>query len=530
MLGKPFIYKPILAFVAVLMAMLYLPSVVLNWITPNWTFSAQARALTGSLAKLACEPGCKRDNPYFMPGDPQFSWEPGPHWTLGFARQNLTDSPEVRKNIKDGVYHMAGFGIIKTADIMDDMYVKAIYLDDNTERGGILYAVIDCVGISNTDANKVRALIWDWAKGKGIRGIQVAATHSHSCIDTIGMWGLPFDGKVPAFQKMMIEKTVQAMKDAYANRQDGKLHMATAQAGDYIMDTRSPEVFEKLITRLRFEPAAPGAKDVYLLSAGVHPESIGSRNSVVTADFPAYAAKYIYENKNGAETIFIQGALGAMVTVRDLRVYSEDRLALARNGGVEFAQYVLGERGSVSAETELPALLNTANMEYELPIENLLFIIGIKAGILNHTGYRVRGKSFKYATTCEAGYLRLGDKTDSLDILLAPGEPAPELFLGGFMGAEESALGAEYPRKAIFEYLSEYDFASQRHIVFGMANNFTGYVIPDNDFLLHKWLPYIVRPDDRFERGHYEETNSAGPQTARVLTEAFCRLFANIEA
>jgi len=532
MIAKPFIYKPVFFVVAALMAVLYLPSAFLSLVAPNWAFAAQAREFTGSFVRLACEPGCKRDNPYFLPGDPQFAWEPGPHWTLGFAKQNLTDSAAVREGIKNGVYRVAGFGPTKTADIMDDMYTKAIYLDDNTERGGILYAVIDCVGISNTDANKIRALVWDWAKDKGIRSIQVAATHSHACIDTIGMWGLPFDGKVPAFQQMMIEKTAQAMKAAYTNRQNGKLFMATAEAGNYISDNRDPVAFERLITRFRFvpDPAIPGAKDVYLLSAGVHPETVGSNNPVITADFPAYAAKYIFENKDGAETIFIQGALGAMVTVRDLRVYSEDRLKLVRDGGVEFAQYVLGERGSVSVETELPALLNIASAEFELPIENLLFILAIKAGILNHTGYNVWGKSFQYAATCEVSYLRLGDKTDSVDILVAPSEPAPELFLGGFMSAEESALGTEYPRKAIFEYLSEHEFASERQIVFGMANNFTGYVIPENDFLLHKWLPYILRADDRFERGHYEETNSAGPQTARVYTEAFCRLFGSIKA
>ena len=529
MLAKPLVYKPLLVFISVIMTIAFVPSAILNLALPNWAFAAQAKELTGSFAKLAREPGNKGVISHFMPGDAEFSWEPGGHWTLGFAKQNLTESSEVRENIKNGVYRVAGFGMHKSTDIMDDMFSKAIYLDDNTGRGGLLYAVIDCVGISNTDANNIRALLWDWAKEKGIKSIQIAATHCHAAIDTIGMWGLPFDGKVPAFQQMMIEKTAQALKEAYENRRDGKLYQATVESGGYIADNRVPVSFEELITRFRFEPTDAAAKDVYLLTAGVHPETTGGGNTVITADFPAYTAKYIAEHRDGAETIFIQGALGAMITVRDLRVYSDDRLQMVRDGGAEFAEYVLGIRGTLSAETEIPALLNIASMEYEMPMENLLFIIGIKTGILNHTGYSVRGKSYKYAATCEISYLRLGDKTESIDILIAPGEPAPEVFRGGFLSAEDSALGTEYPRAAIFETMAKYDFTSKRQIVFGLANNFTGYVIPDNDFLLHKWLPYILEGTDTAGREHYEETNSTGPQAAEVLTNAFGRLFESVK-
>ena len=532
MLAKPFIYKPLFVVLSVIMAIAFVPSALLHLLAPNWEFAAQAREFTASFSKLAREPGCKQANPYFMPGDAQFSWEPGDCWTLGFAKQNLTDSAEVRRNIKNGVYRVAGFGPNKSTDIMDDMYAKAIYLSDNTGRGGVLYAAIDCIGISNTDANAVRAIVRDWARAEGIEGeiksIQVASIHAHACIDTIGLWGLPFDGKVAAFQKLMIEKTAQAMKDAYNNRQDGSLHLATADSGGFIVDNRLPVAFEKLITRFRFVPETPGEKELYILSAGVHPETTGGGNTVISADFPAYAAKYIYENKDGAETMFIQGALGAMITVRDLRTHSDDRLALTRAGGVEFAEYVLGLRGNLSSEIELPALLNISSMEFEMPIENVVFLLGMKSGLINHTGYNVHGKPYKYATTCELSYLRLGDKTNSIDILIAPGEPAPELFLGGFLDADSAALGTEYPRRPIFEYMAEYDFTSQRQIVFGLANNFTGYVIPDNDFLVHKWLPYILECDDASGKGHYEETNSAGPRTAGVLTDAFRALFASV--
>ncbi len=56
--------------------------------------------------------------------------------------------------------------------------------------------------------------------------------------------------------------------------------------------------------------------------------------------------------------------------------------------------------------------------------------------------------------------------------------------------------------------------------VVGLCNDALGYIIPDNDFLNNEWLGFFDITKDRFGRTHYEETNSAGPQTARVLLEA----------
>ena len=61
-----------------------------------------------------------------------------------------------------------------------------------------------------------------------------------------------------------------------------------------------------------------------------------------------------------------------------------------------------------------------------------------------------------------------------------------------------------------------------------MANNFVAYILPDNDFMTDKWLPYLKFYVDRFGVEHYEETVSTGPQAARVLTEAFCELFGTV--
>jgi len=533
MLGKPIVYKALFPIIALALSIVYAPMSLLHWIAPQWGQLTQAHEFVGILARGAWyEPSCKKpQSPYFQPGDAQFLWEPGDRWTLGFAKRNLTDAPEVQKGLEEGRFLVAGYNRTPARGIMDDLYARAVYLDDNTGRGGILYASVDCIGLSNRDVNAVRALAWEWAGPAGIKSIQVAATHTHAGIDTIGLWDdLPYDGKDAWFQRHLIERTAAALREAYENRVNGRLFVAETDIADMLEDTRAPEVFDPKLTFFRFRP--DDGRDVYLLCAGCHAELMGPNNPMISADFPAYAAEYIYE-RTGAEAMFLQGAEGALITVRDLETILDEHRkgnvtygpGLARPFGEEIARRVL----AVDPDSELRPLLNIASREFELPLENLSLILALKLGLINHEAYSTPFKSYKYAITGELSYIRLGDRADGVDILCVPGELAPELAFGGFLGKGDSSTGKAYPRKATFEYLNEYGFASQRQIVFGLCGNFIGYIIPDNDFHVDWFQPYLGIATDRLGRRHYEETVSAGPRTARVITENFQSIFEGIQ-
>ena len=548
------VQKILFTIIAAVMALGWVPTQLLACIFPGSADLRNAAEFVDVVMRgAASEPGKKPDNPYFQAGDSEFTWQPGTHWTLGFAKQNLTDSADVRQGIAEGRYQVAGYSTLPSSDILDDLYAKAIYLDDNTGRGGILYAVVDCIGLSDTDAREIRARVWEFAQQAGIRSIQIAATHVHSGIDTVGLWGqLPKDGKDDAFQQLLYDKTAQALRAAYENRMDGDIYVSDNDVSPAIYDSRLPEVFDKKMTRFRFEPKN-GSPDVYLLNAGCHPEIMGPGQQVISADFPGYMAEYIRaytctacaggdaafdstacDHAAGAETFFIQGAIGGLITVRDLESvltaagqgnpgYGQ---TLVRGNGREFGQYAMGEAGRLSAEVQLPALLNIASAEFSVPVENIALICAAKLGVLNHGIYSV--KFGKYAVPCELGYLRLGSRTEGADVILLPGEPSPELAYGGFLTAADSPAGKAYPRDSLFALLEKTSFASSRQLVFGMANNFTGYVIPENDFFLHTPFPYFNVTNDPMGRKHYEETVSCGPETARVITEAFAELLEGI--
>ena len=50
--------------------------------------------------------------------------------------------------------------------VIDDQAVRVICLDDSSGRGSVVFAVIDCVGISGTDIRRIRERLADFAKKK----------------------------------------------------------------------------------------------------------------------------------------------------------------------------------------------------------------------------------------------------------------------------------------------------------------------------------------------------------------------------
>ena len=52
--------------------------------------------------------------------------------------------------------------------VIDDQAVRVICLDDSSGRGSVVFAVIDCVGISGTDIRRIRERLADFAKENNI--------------------------------------------------------------------------------------------------------------------------------------------------------------------------------------------------------------------------------------------------------------------------------------------------------------------------------------------------------------------------
>ncbi len=452
---------------------------------------------------------------YMLTGDETFSYN-GEKWTVGFAKEVLTPD-----DITEEKYYIAGYNTNNPAQsVLDDMYAKAVYLDDNSGRGGVVICAIDCVGISRKDINDIRKIVIESGKIPDIKSINICATHTHSAIDTQGLWGKNFfsDGKNEDFMNRLKELTAKAIIDAYNARKDGSLYFGTAETEGLLIDTRTPDDFDATLTRIRFDPA-DGSDDTYIVNLACHAECLGARTTVVSADFPAYMEKEIVEQTGGANVVFINGAIGGLITCEkldDVLRNFELGLEYVKEFGEDVGKVVM----SVDNEITLEPAINIKTEATEIKCDNTALLLVRFLGVLNNDIAKDKDRNISIIT--EVSYMELGNR--QIGVYMIPGELSPELESGNFLSAEESANGTE----ADYKPFSEMSRCEQNFVI-GLCNDEIGYIIPENDFLLHEWLPYFNNTDDKNGRRHYEETNSLGPGAAVAILEAMDKLINTVK-
>ncbi len=454
---------------------------------------------------------------YMLAGDKTFSEIAGESWTVGFSKEALTPD-----DVTSDTYYIAGYNTNNPAQgVLDDMYAKAMYLDDNTGRGGVIICALDCVGISRKDINDIRKAVIESGEIPNLKSINICATHTHSAVDTQGLWGSAFysDGKNDAFMESLKEKTAKAIIAAYKARENGRLYFGTAEAEGLQTDTRTPVDFDATVTSIRFEPAS-GSKDTYLVNFACHAEMLGSKTTVVSADFPAYMDDEINKQTGGANVVFINGAVGGLITGAEIDSFLkgelEDCIAHTKEFGKNVANLVMG----IENEKELEPIINIKSQAVSVTCDNTALLLARFIGVLNNDV--LRHSPSEVSIISEVSYMELGAK--QIGIYMIPGEICPELESGNFMPADEAANGVEAEYKPLSEMAR-----CEHNFVLGLCNDEIGYIIPDNDFMLHEWLPYFNIPVDSFGRKHYEETNSVGPKAAGILLDAMEQLISSVK-
>lgn len=454
----------------------------------------------------------------FYKGNDEFLDAPaeGAQWSLGYSSASI-----VPADFSEGIYCKGGYDVdVKLTEILDDLKVRVISLDDGSGRGTSVFAVVDCLGLANSDVQLIRAALADYAAENNIISINVSATHTHSGIDTQGIYTNTFS-KVfknlgaslirstklePAvnedFLALIVEKTAQCVKEAYESMTPGELTYAHADISDYVRDRTAPDIHIDELYRLMFTPA-DGSRGTIIANMGVHPETIGFGYKVASSDFVYYTEQVL--NKAGYNFMFIQGAVGTitenMAASND--GITQDRIESTIRYGEEIAYILLGmtkteeeciaeivdaEReakaagsesytpwyeGHEAAEEKVVApILNIKHKEYMAPVDNGVYEALGKVALANNKMYKDGGKFY---TSTEVGYMELG--TD-IKIILCPGETYAELIKGG-------------ENMADFPYATAYDIMGTEDVlVFDLMNDAVGYIMPD-DYFTYATIRYL---------------------------------------
>ena len=436
-------------------------------------------------------------------------------WHLGFAKESLLPD-----DISADKYYIGGYLAFPpnvAEGVLDDQMIRCVALSDGSGRGIAVFAVIDCVGISNHDINEIRTRLLDDCREKNIVSINISATHSHSCIDTMGVWGelttalkvnpgkvrreeTDFvSGRNELFMENLKQAACRVIRTAVENMKPGQLQHGIQDGSRFVRDKRPPEVMMTEINTLLFTPDDGSAPTRAIIMAA-HPTQFGGSNKIISADYPYYICEEW--EKRGENALFFQGAQLAIATERAGNVPD----GLSRAESIQEYGRAIG-RFCLEAEMQpVEPLLNITGKRILVTISNKIFDLLAKIQVIDNdvlTG----GEGGKLLIVSELGYAELGD----IKIAMLPGEVAPELIRGGCLTAEESYDGSSWC------YAPLEETAGSRLVVIGLCNDEIGYIIPDNDF------GSIVAPL------HYEESVSTGKHTASKIVKEFTSLLKSIQ-
>ncbi|MBQ8642737.1 MAG: hypothetical protein IJ480_11045 [Clostridia bacterium] len=387
---------------------------------------------------------------------------------------------------------------------------RAVWIDAGA--GGVILIGIDCVGLSKAVTDRIRDRLFELCAETGCVSVNVYATHSHASPDTLGLWGpLAVDGKNDEYMDALVEAAVAAANLAVANRRQGELRYGKVATEGMLYDSRNPQVYNPNLYQLRF--AAEEGPGMRLLFYGAHAESMRGDNTLLSRDFPGVMCDVV-EQTTGDPAMFLPGAIGGLLYTNILTGEPFDAVENMEVTGIEMARYALSIKPE--NETVIPADMSIASTLFTAPMDNPLYLYLKFLGILENDV--VEGDSDSgYLVRSEMSVLRLGD----IHIVMMPGEIFPELVSG-----EEYhyyGTGGENPTP-LADIAAEYGV--ENLLIIGLCNDELGYIVPPSDFLVNETMPYLEKTMDPTGENHYEETNSCGPQTARVIAETLDSLLA----
>lgn len=439
--------------------------------------------------------------------------EPAENFNVGFGKCEIITPQNVRKK----KYYVAGYGENNPATgMLDPQIAHALWLDDNSGRGGVLFISIDCVGMMNKDVLGIRGRLKGFCDRTGCRSINICATHDHAGIDTMGIWGpLPKTGIDDEFMDTLYNSVIKACEDAYNDARISDIYYGQIEVPDMQEDIRLPIVYSKTLHRFRVVPK-DGSREIYFLNFASHSESLSGDNSLISADFPCYLRREIMA-KTGAETIYFVGAIGGMISMEVHGQNMGQRIDDTKALGVKLAGYAM----SIAEEEKLDAVVNCMRQEFFFDAENTVLMLAGLAKILRVNKYPAKNSTFGWMLKSEMSYFEIGSKK----LLLLPCELFPELAYGGYLDSEHSAEGKPETDNPV----PLCEMYGEDLIIFGLANDEVGYVLPPNDFMLNPDQPYMEKVVDRLGRRHYEETNSLGPNTAVTIADTFSRMLKKIK-
>jgi hypothetical protein len=507
----------------------------------SWTDldgNAEYHASSESFLDCGCDRICEGDPGWTAPdrgeGDGQFQAV----WMAGF--QSGRPATGVRG---------AGTGL---RGENDGIWARALVLRQG--ESSLAIVTLDLIGWFNHLAIESGARVRE--AGLDVDHVLIHSLHPHEGPDTMGMWGpsATRSGVDPEYVEQVHAAVVEAVSEALASAEpvsrlvagqvDISAYSVEKGACNVVSDHRDPFVVDETLSAARFE-ASDGRTLATLVQWASHPETLSDENNLITSDFVHALRETVeqgvaWDSRSregvGGVALYVNGPLGGMMTPLGVTTTDPDGRSW---GGASFEKadaigQLLGEmaldvleEGSSFPEPSL----SFARAATYLDVENWMFQAAMRIGIFDRPTYnwdeaRDVDEDNMPQVASEVNLVEIGP----IRMLSLPGEPLPELVLGGYDGSHvncpgQTLLDPANPNPPDLSLAPSGPALRDRlggsyNWIMGLGNDEVGYLIPAFEYELDETLPYI----EEAEGDHYEETNSLGPGAAPALEELAIRL------
>ena len=438
--------------------------------------------------------------------------------SVGFAHSDIT--PDL--HAEQPVWLAGYFPGRRATGVHDPLHARCVVLASGQVK--LAFVSVDLVGLQYPVVRCIRGRLEDFDY------VLVSSTHNHEGPDVIGCWGRTFlhGGVEERYVDLVVARVVAAVRRP-SGRWNRPPQRTALRDDSLIHDTRLPIVKDGTLRLLRFTRTGDGAVKGLVVQWNCHPEALGPNNTLITADFPAATIAALARRHN-CPIIYFTGTIGGLMAPPPNRI-RDDAGNWLQEGDFEYARRYgeavarLAERANADAEPIQMTPFHVSAAATGIPVNNELYRSVRLLGVIRRDAYawdpdrHTLGKQLTdakgagpAAIKTEVGYLRLGE----LDVAAIPGEIFPELVYGPIEDPPQP--GVDYPdappEPSVVEILT-----GQKWMLFGMANDEIGYLIPRRQW--DREPPYAY---DR-SAPQYGEINSCGPDAALVVMCACGRVW-----
>ncbi|MCS7160776.1 MAG: neutral/alkaline non-lysosomal ceramidase N-terminal domain-containing protein [Gemmatales bacterium] len=392
------------------------------------------------------------------------------HVCVGFGVREIT--PEVKAN----TVWLAGFGQGRRATgVNDPLYARALVLTQGKQK--LALVSLDVVGLFYPEVKGIRVQLPDYDY------ILVSSTHNHEGPDTLGLWGpnLFTTGIDPQYMNRLRRGIIEAIREAERELSPCRVRYGMVRAPELLHDSRLPVVKHDELVVLEFVRHDDHNQRIGLLVQwNCHPETLGSKNTLVSADFVGVTVRAL-EERYKCRVAYFTGTVGGLLSSLGLPVRDEQGRLLADGTWEKTERY-----GILVARKAEEAVRRAKEIRFSpwrirkkvvyLPVANRYYRAAAQFQVVVRERFLWTGNPHQcqeapkdaklddLAIETEIGLLEFGE----LKVVAIPGEIYPELVVGGVQ--EPVDPGADYPDAPIEPIVYE-EVQGPARMLIGLAND-----------------------------------------------------------